>query len=403
MALATGVAKQVIYKVEATYATAPGASGAQRLRRVQSTLDLTKDVYESAEIRTDYQVADMRHGVRRVTGSIDGELSPGTYEDFIAAALRKDFAAVADLTGLSITIAASGSGYTLTRGSGSYLTDGIKIGDVVRLTAGAFAAPNLNKNILVTALTATVLTGIVLNASSMTAEGPIASATLSVPGKKSYVPSTGHTDKSFYIEHWFNDITQGEQFSGCKIGSMDVNLPPTGMATINFGITGKDVTTAASAYYTSPTALTSTGVVAAVNGVLTVAGTAVALVTGMSIKLDGGLSGDPVVGSNTIPQQFNGPVKVGGQLTAYFQDATLRDLFINETEAALAVALTTANTAAADFVTFVLPRVKIGGASKSDGDKGIIMTLPFTALLNSSGGAGTSGEASTIVVQDSQA
>ena len=75
-----------------------------------------------------------------LAGTLNGELSPGTYADFMAAALRRDFAAVSALTGLSITIAGSGPTYTVTRASGSWLTDGFKRGRVVRLTAAPAAA-----------------------------------------------------------------------------------------------------------------------------------------------------------------------------------------------------------------------------------------------------------------------
>ena len=176
MPAASGVFKQLTYKTELTYGTAPAASGAQSLRRVTSDLNVTKDTYQSNEIRTDQQMQDMRHGVRRVAGTINGELSPGTYADFMAAALRRDFAAMAALTGLSITIAGSGP-YTLTRSAGDFLASGIKKGDIVRLTAGSFNAANLNKNLLVTAMTSTVLTVRVLNGSALVTEGPIASAT----------------------------------------------------------------------------------------------------------------------------------------------------------------------------------------------------------------------------------
>ena len=93
MAQASGVFKQLKYKVESSYGTVPAAASAQALRRVTSDLSLNKDVYSSNEIRTDQQVADMRHGVRRVTGTIAGELSPLTYSDFMAAAVRKAWAA----------------------------------------------------------------------------------------------------------------------------------------------------------------------------------------------------------------------------------------------------------------------------------------------------------------------
>ena len=61
------------------------------------------------------------------------------------------------------------------------------------------------------------------------------------------------------------------------------------------------------------------------------------------------------------------------------------------------------SAAAADFMTFSFPRVKVGGADKSDGQKSLVQTLPFTALYNSTGGSGVKTEQSTFAVQDSAA
>lgn len=408
MPIASGVAKQLRYKVESTYGQAPGTSGGQLLRRVTSDLELRKDTYQSNEIRADYQISDYRHGVRRVGGTLKGELSPKTYADFFAAALRRDFAAVSAITGLSITIAVGAviggvQAYTVTRSAGDFLAGGVKAGDVLRLTAGSFNAANINKNLLVLSMTATVLTVIPLNGVALVAEGPIASATVTVVGKKTYVPTSGHTDKSFAIEHWYADIAQDELFLGCKIATVDVNLPPTGIATVDLGIIGQDVTTGVAAYLTAPTAATGTGVEAAVNGVLLVAGVPVAICTGAKFKIDGGYSGDPVVGSNKVPFVFPGRVNVSGELNAYFETAALRDYFLNETEVSLAIALTTSNDAAADFVSFVFPRIKVGGFNRTDGEQGIVATLPFMALFNSAGGTGVASEQTTMVVQDAQA
>lgn len=403
MTLASGIFKKLAYKVESTYGTVPSASSAQALRRVQATLGLSKDTYQSAEIRTDMQVSDFRHGVRKVSGNINGELSPATYKDFIAAALKRDFAAVSAISSVALTIAGSGPTYTVTRGSGSYLTDGVKIGDIIRLSVGSLNASNISKNLMVTALTATVATVIVPNASSMVAEGPISGCTVTVIGKKTYVPATGHTDKSWAIEAWYSDISQSEVFSGCKVSKVNINLPPSGMATIGLDFMGKDITTAASQYFTSPTAATTTGVLAAVNGVIRLNSVTVAIITGLSVEINSEFTSAPVVGSNTISNAFPGTVKVSGQVVAQFQDETLRDVFINETEVDLYAVFTTDNTAAADFVQIALPRIKFGGASKNDGQGSIVQTIPFTALYNSTGGTGISKEATTISIQDSQA
>lgn len=403
MPQATGIFKRVKFKREVTYGTIPAASAAQLLRRTTSTVDLSKDTYQSNEIRPDMQIADFRHGVRRIKGALSGELSPKTYSDFISSVLKRDFTAGASATSVSLTIAGSVGAWTVTRAAGSYLTDGFKIGDVIRLSVGALNANNINKNLMITALTATVATCVVLNATTMTAEGPITGCTVTVQGKKTFIPGTGQTDNSYSIEHWFSDISQSEVFSGVKIDKAVIALPPTGMATATFDVLGQNITAAASEYFTSPTAITSTGVVAAVNGILLVGGVAQTVVTGLTINLDPVFSGDPVVGANTIPNQFAGPVMVSGQFTAYFTDNTLRDLFVNETESSLMVALTTDNTATADVVSFVLPRIKVGGQQKNDGTGGIVQTFPFTALYNSNGGAGIATEQTTISCQDTQA
>lgn len=403
MAQASGVFKQVAYKVESVYGTVPAAASAQSLRRVTSDLSLTKQTYQSAEIRADQQMQDFRHGVRSVDGTINGELSPATYADFIDAALRRDRTAGISAVAMSVTIAGAGPTYTVTRAAGSYLTDGFKRGDVVRLSVGTLNAANISKNLLIVTLTATIATVRVLNGVAMVAEGPIASTTMTVVGKKTYAPSTGHTNKSFSIEHWFSDIAQSEVYSGCQPSKIDLSLPPTGLATVSIPFMGQNVTTATAQYFTTPTAANSNGLTAAVNGVILVGGVAVATLTGLTLSIESNRSGDAVVGSNVIPVRFPGRILVSGQATAYFEDAVLRDAFLAETEIEIIVVLTSDNTATSHFIGFTLPRCKVGGSSKSDGEGGIVQTIPFQALLPTTGGAGIANELSTIVVQDSAA
>ncbi len=408
MAIATGVAKIVKYKVESVYGTVPAAASSQSLRRVSSDLDLSKETYQSNEIRSDYQIADFRHGVQSVAGTIKGELSPGTYKDFIAAALRQAWQTAAT-TGAIITVAAavtSGAAGTFTRSSGSFFTDGFKIGDVVRWSGWATTGvPNNAHNFLITALTATVMTGTMLDGVAIGAKVAGDSVTCTLVGKKTFTPLTGHTDLSYSIEHWFSDISLSEVFDGCKVSKLDFQLPATGMATIDVGFMGQGMTTAASEFFTSPTAQTTSGILAGVNGALYVAGVAVANVTGMNFSVDGGMSAEAVLGSNVKPQIFNGRVSVTGQLTAFFESATLRDLFINETEASLVGVFTTSSLAAADFMAFSMSRIKTGGATKDDGEKGLQLTIPFTALLDTAGGTATtlSTMKTTLTIQDSTA
>jgi hypothetical protein len=367
--------------------------------------DLTKETYQSEEIRTDQQVADFRHGARSAVATLSGELSPKAYSDFMAALLRKAWAATAAITGASITIAGTAGAWTITRAAGSYLTDGVKVGDVIRLTAGAFNGANINKNLLVHTLTATVATCLVLNGSVLVGEGPIATSTVTVVGKRTLIPLTGHTDLSYTIESYFADLSpvQSEMYTGMKPASMAIGLPSTGLATVEIQFQGQNVTTYTAEQFTSPTAAPAFGIAAAVNGVLRVGGVTMTTVRDLSINVNGNYGGGPVVGSNLVPNRFPGRVMVDGQFTAYFDSITLRDAFLNETEISLMAVLTSDNAANSDFIGFSIPRLKVGSASKDDAADGIVQTFTFVGLLKAAGGAGTDSDATTIVIQDSQA
>lgn len=403
MGQASGVFKQVTYKVETTYGVAPAAAAAQALRRVTSSLDLTKDTYQSAEMRPDFQMADFRHGLRKTGGTINGELSAKTYADFMAAVMKKDFVAGVTVTNASITIGGAAGAWTIQRAAGSWLADGVKVGDVVRLTAGAFDAANMNKNIQATAVTANTITGIVLNASPLVTQGPIASATLTVVGKKAFTPQSGHTDKSFALEHWFPEVPRSELFVGSKVSKVTITLPATGMATIAIEFAGKNRTKGAAQYFTNPTPVTVTGTMAAVNGVVKVGPASNGTITSATIEITAAQSSEPGIGSNTADQASTGRVIVTGQITAKFDSAGLDDLFDDEVETSAYLAFTADNTPASDFLAFGIGRLKLNGASKDDGEKILIQTLPFQALLDINGGAGKATDLTTLTIQDSAA
>jgi len=103
MPLQSNVNVEVRYGAETVLGTQSVAAG-QNLRRVSSTLALAKDAFTSNEVRPDQQVFDARHGVRRVAGNIQGELSTRTYDDFIEASLRGTWTAGVAITQATATM-----------------------------------------------------------------------------------------------------------------------------------------------------------------------------------------------------------------------------------------------------------------------------------------------------------
>lgn len=404
MAVAQGINKKTVYKKQTGLGAAATGSGGQIVRRTSSVFQAPPDTYESNEIVSHQQGTGVGIGVVKPAGKIDGLLSPGTYSALLASLLRKDMTATAAMTGLSITIAASGQNWTLTRGSGDFLAGGLKIGDVVRLTAGTFNAANSQKNLLVIGLTATVATVKVVNGSALVAEGPIASATLAVTGKKSIVPLTGHTNDYYTFEEWYPDLTRSEVYNDQKIAQAALNLPATGNATISLDTVGRTRTLGSAQVLTTPTAETVTDILTAVNGVVLVGGTPVANVTGAQVTINGNTAhSDAVVGSNVVDDMQRGRVTVSGSFTAKFDSVTLQTIFESRATTSLVMAVTEDATANADFVVINIPMIKLTGDTPDDGEKAIIRTYPFTAQINSAGGATLATDQTIISIQDSAA
>lgn len=400
MAKAKGVSKRLSYKKESTFGTLAGATGGTQLRRVTGDFNLKRDSYESSELRFDQMTADMRLGSRSADGSINGELSPGSYSDFIGSVLAKDFVAGATATGASITIAASGSNFALTRAAGSFLTDGFKVGTVVRLTGAGLNTANVANNLLVVSVTALVLTVLAISSVTLVAEGPIATVTVTTVGKQTYVPKTAHTDDSYSVEQWFSDIAQSEVFTGMKVGGAAISLPATGLVTSNFTFKGKDLAqTGTTAYFTNPTAASTKGIFAAVNGALLVNGSQGACITSMDFNIERAMEPTTCIGTNSADAIFAGRIKITGNFSAYFEDGSIRDYFKDETKVTLVVALTTTEDKNSDVMTFVIPFAKLSSHETKDAELGIIQSAAFTALLNDDTTTGLID--SVMLVQDS--
>ena len=403
MANELGLTKKTVFAKQSGLGT-PATTGGKIKRRTSAVFDKASDTYENNEIVSHQQSTGKNESVTRTSGKLNGLLSAGTYFEQFASLLRQDFAAVPDLTGLSITIAGSGPSYTITRGSGSFLTGGIKVGMTVRLTAGSFNAANSNVNVLVIAMTATVLTVIVPNDAALVAEGPIASATLSVPGKVTYAPMTGHTNDYWTVEELYTVNTKSEVFEDVKIASAQVTIPASGNCTVAFDCPGLARKTYTSQQIGSPAAETTTGVLTAAKGKIVVNGSAIT-VTGIQFTIDGQIQpGEAEVGNSRISDHVRGRIKVSGQMTAKFSNTTLRDLRDAQTRVPLITTATDGSAGTADLNGFTFPTIKIFTDTPDDGEtKEVIRTYQWEAEIPSTGGSGVSQYQSICMLQDSQA
>lgn len=414
MSLAEGVQRSIRYKVYSTGVISsntqpvstvdPAITGGQSLRRVSSSIKLAKDTYASNEIRDDRQVADFRHGVKRVTGSLSGELSCGTYFDFIEASLRGTKASAISLGPSQLTsISADNATSKFVAGGGDPVALGLRTGMVIRFTNLSAAGDN-TKNFLITGFSGGSNRNILVYPApdTMTTDTTF---TLASIGKSIFAPASGFVQRKFAIEEYSLDVDVSQLFTECRIGGFSLKLPATGLSTIDIPVMGRDmeVYTAGSApFFTAPTAPTSTNILAAVNGLLRVGGITVGVVTGLDVTLNLNPSSDGVVGQNFVPEIFLGRANVTGQVTAFFENETLINDFKNETEVSILAYLQGSSALNSQAMTVYMPRIKFGDANvATSGEGGQAITLPFQALK--ADGTTVGDDATTIRIHDTEA
>jgi hypothetical protein len=403
MATAQGINKIVSYKRQTGLGTPASGSGGQKYRRRTSVFSKPVDTFENDEIVSHQQSTGVTIGGSKPTGKIDGLLSPGAYSDFLSALLRRDFTAVTPITALSVTIATSGALWTITRSSG-WLTDGIKVGQVIRLSVGTLNAANIGKNLLVVALTQTVATVKPLNGIALVAEGPITGTTVTVVGKTTYAPITGHTAIYFTFEDWYADLTKSETWTDSMIAKADLTIPSSGNTGITFDAVVRQRVLGASQVLTTPAAEVGNDVVTGAFGVVVCNGAVVSNITAASLSIDGSTThSDLVVGSTVTDDMQRGRIKVSGTFSAKFDSTTLQAVYDAGSVINIIFGLAEDGTPTADFVVFTLPAIKLTGDAPDDGEKQIIRQYPFTAQYFAAGGAGTNSEQSILAIQDSAA
>jgi len=197
----------------------------------------------------------------------------------------------------------------------------------------------------------------------------------------------GTTPKFFSIEDYAADIDQARVFTGMSVSTMGVSLAPNQMVTTTFGMVGKDMTISG----TEKTQDAASGAAPFDSysgdiGIGNVGGaSSVAIVTGLDFTLTNSFAPTFVIGDDSAPSLEYGRAEVEGTLTAYFEDASLINRFLNETETEIEVSVD--DPTGANAYTFLFPKVKINSADVGvDGPNSRIINMSFVALYDATEG-----------------
>lgn len=401
--IAQGLLKQVNVVKQASLGVL-GTTGSVTMRRKTGVGQATRDSFKSTEIVSHHQSTGISLGLKKVSYKLDGELSAKTYDVFIAAMC--EVAAAAGGTGTVGTDCTSqAADPQFVDASAAWITNGFKIGDVVQF--GGFtttAAGNNARNFWITGLTSTNMTGQFLDGTVVLAKGPeTGSVTCAIVGKKYIPPLTGHTKDYITIEDWYSDVTKSDLFGDLVVQSMDFDLPASGNAAFSCSMVGTSRTAGSSQTCGTPAASTTTGIMASINGKVSVAGVST-LITALKISLANAAAATPAeVGSNVSGDVSRGVIEVSGSFSANLRDNVITALYEAETEILVSAVLPADATPISDFMAFTMSKVRMTGDAPTDGVTGITRTYPFVARINTAGGAATAYDQSIISIQDSAA
>lgn len=212
------------YVVEVTPGVTPDNPVWSPLRNTGGVPAITRDTLTSNELDGSRETTSIRTGNKQVSGEYAIELSSKSQDDWLAGALGSTWQSGVSLSSLSITVAPAGK--TFTRDTGSFITDGVEVGDLIAFTdlTGDNAKP-----FIVTAVEALVVTGAGI-------QHILTTETATTAAKTGDKLETGNACKTFSILTWYKGqcggadaymLTKGVEVSGFTV-EQAVNAMVTG-------------------------------------------------------------------------------------------------------------------------------------------------------------------------------
>lgn len=366
----------VSYKVEVTTGVAVfGGSGKEFRKNSGSGLALTRTTINPNEVRSDGKMSMGRLGSRTVAGTLGADCSVSTFDDLFEGGIRSTWATATAITQATAGLTSITTNATsIIASAGSWLTAGMRVGDVFVMTGHSTVANN-SRNLRVTAVTTLTLSV----AETLIADAG-ADSTFTLTRGKKLVQTTPLVRRSFTFDEYMVDLDQSKTSVGCRVKSIKFTGQPDGMALLEFGVTGINQTsnnTASSPTLTSPT-LTSAIALAWLDATIRVAGSDRTNLTAFDFIFDNGAATLPVIGSTVSPDVFENPASITGTMSGTLQDFTDFDAFLGEAEFEFHGLLVAPQAEPKDYISLFLPRCKRTSYDIPQGTDGaMIVTANF--------------------------
>lgn len=203
---------------------------------------------------------------------------------------------------------------------------------------------------------------------------------------------------SFTLEKGFTDINQFFKYNGCKVGKFQLTATPAGFQKASIDIMGAKETASGTSFDATLTDLGDypfDGFL--LSGVLE-GGGAITGITGITLSIDNELDGETfTLGSQGTRGSINeGKARVSGTIKGFFENLTLYNKAVNQTESSLFIAYqrgTGAGSAGNEYLSFEVPELVYSVKTPAvSGPNGIYYELDFQGYY------GNDADASALIV-----
>ena len=197
------------------------------------------------------------------------------------------------------------------------------------------------------------------------------------------VLKAGVIRRSFTVERGFNgiDVPEYHRSTGIEVTGFDFSVSPNSLATITYNCIGKGLDPSISQVAGS-TYSPATGNVPfdSFTGSVLEGGVASGVVTQIDMSLDNGMEPAFVLFDTETIRPTDGKSRITGTLTAYYEDRSLYQKFINGTNSSLRFTVIDPD---GNSYQFDLPNVKYtGGNPDVSGDGPVSIALEFSAIYD---------------------
>lgn len=358
-------------------------------RFTSESLSGTPETVESEQIRTDRQSSGQVVVGINVGGDLNFELAKeAAIDEFLESALYSTWQTPGAVT-VDLTINASTK--KISRGSGSFITEGVKVGRLLKFTGFTNAANNAAQ-VMVTAVGA-------LEIDYVGPDTLISEAGGGTTYKICDYLEIGTTKKSFSMEKAFLDLTtKAINYRGMIVNNLSLNFAYGELATGSFGLLGNDHVSAdaASEFMSYQRNIDAPATSQTMNGSVDMPFLATDIAGGLmstsgldiqsvGITLENNLNAQNVIG-DVAPRDYSaGTAKVGVEIGVYNNNGSWASLDKRLTQSSIKVGFQVKNTDG--YYSVFMPAVQLTFEDPASGgqNQDILLNMSGVAKVGSSG------------------